>query len=360
MEHIEAWIALSLIPNIGPVSIMKLLEVFQTPEDILNAGISRIRSSGILNKAQLSGFESNACKDDASKILEQLEDMGAHAIGLDNPAYPSSLREISAPPVVLYVRGDLDDIEPSIAMVGTRAPSFYGRQRAQEISRELSSNGITIVSGLARGIDTASHQGALEGISKTVAVLGCGPDIIYPAENAELFHKIIEKGAVVTEFPPGTSPEAGNFPRRNRIISGLSSGVMVIEATIKSGAMITARLAAEQGRMVMALPGSTTNIRSRGPHYLIRQGSTLVENASQVIEECAPQIKNILQSGASDDRTHDKIIDIMSGETMNIEEIALALGVDIKEAATKVSKLELEGKIVRLKGRRFTTRGAHV
>lgn len=355
----QAWVALTLIPHIGPRSILKLLEIFKGPEEILKAPRSELRALNVLTQPQLKALTSGPDMDEVGKTLKKLDGMGADVIVLNDPEYPGILKEISDPPPVLYVRGNISDIQPAVAMVGTRAPSHYGKEVAHFIARDLSIRGISIVSGMARGIDTLSHTGALKGSAKTVAVLGSGLDIIYPAENKELSEQIVSKGAIISEFPPGTKPDAKNFPIRNRIISGLSLGVIVVEATIKSGAMITARLAGEQGRFCMAVPGAVTNVRSQGPHSLIRQGAILVENADDILMEILPQVQTMVKTDDKNaEETIDPIKEVIRGQELTIEEIASEIGKGIKETSKMITMLELNGEIIRIKGNKFTARSA--
>lgn len=356
MDRTEAWVTLDLIPNIGPVSVKKLIEIFKSPENILSVPVARIKETGILNAGQLRSFSRGPDKEAVGKALSALKEHEASAIPIDDARYPEILRQIEDPPFLLYVKGSLEEIEPSVAVVGTRAPSHYGRETAYSLARNLSMKGIVIVSGLARGIDTAAHTGALEGEANTIAVLGTGIDITYPPENAGLAERIARKGAVITEYPPGTNPDAGNFPRRNRIISGLSAGVIVVEAAYRSGALITSRFAAEQGKTVMAVPGQVTNIRAQGPHHLIRQGAALVRDADDVIAEIAPQIKRIIGGAETGGQPDDEIVGLIGGDPLSIEDIAHELDLDIIETTKRVSILELTGKIVRIEGNRFMAR----
>ncbi|HDP26438.1 MAG TPA: DNA-protecting protein DprA [Deltaproteobacteria bacterium] len=359
MQGKEAWIALDLMGTIGPRSILKLLEVYGKPESILAAPTRELRELGILKKTQLASLAAGPDEKRVSGILESLRTLNAHAVCLDDALYPRLLKDLTDPPVVLYCMGSLESIEPAIAVVGTRAPSHTGREHAYTLSRDLSMKGVCIVSGLARGIDTQAHTGALEGIGSTVAVLGSGLDVLYPPENTSLAERIAQRGAVITEFPPGTSPDAKNFPRRNRILSGLSVGTVVIEATLRSGALITARMASEYGRLVMALPGSITNVRTQGPHLLIRQGATLIQNADEVMEEIAPQVKSLIRSSAALPDHHDDIVDLLVADPLSIEEIAQVLNKDIPEITSRVSRLELAGAITKGEGNRFSVRREH-
>ncbi len=359
MERTEAWIALDLIPGIGPRTIHKLLEIYHTAENILAAPLSQINALSFLTAAQKKSLAAGV--DDAmlAKATETLDANGGHAVCLFDPHYPEMLRHIADPPSVLYIKGQLEDLQPAVAIVGTRAPSQYGKDMALRLGRDLSTMGISVVSGLARGIDTCAHQGALQGIAKTVCVLGSGIDTIYPPENSSLAQAIAQQGAVVSEFPPGTRPDPGNFPRRNRIISALSTGVIVIEAAYKSGALITARFAGEQGKCLMATPGAVTNIRSQGPHHLLRQGAVLVRDAADVIEEIAPQVKGFIAETEKHSEERDEIITACSGQALSIDDIAHELHMSIPEVTQRISMLELSGAIIKVEGNRFMARSSN-
>jgi DNA processing protein len=355
----QAWISLDLLPAIGPRTAFRLIQTFRTPEAVFSAPAGRIAGLDYLNARQKDALLAGPDENRVRQILQALDAMGARAVCLDDAAYPDPLKEIHDPPCVLYVKGDIQDLQPSVAIVGTRSPTLYGRETACRLARDLSSQGISVVSGLARGIDREAHLGALKGIARTVAVLGSGIDVIYPPEHRELSESIATAGALVSEFPPGTRPDAGNFPRRNRIISGLCQAVVVVEASLKSGAMITARYALDQGRPVMAVPGNITNVRSQGPHQLIAQGAVLVQGASDVLAEIAPQVKRILGRLKQSPNSPDDILTMASGSPVSIDEIAAHLKIDTMEATRRVSRLELAGTIERIAGNRFITRSVH-
>ncbi len=352
----EAWITLSQIEHIGPRTILGLLEHYPDPRAILNEPIKNIEKLGILNSRQLKSL-ANHNREMGAQTIEQTKGCGARVISLHDSEYPASLKEIHDPPPVIYIKGSLADIEPSVAIVGTRSPSHSGQQQSHAIAQRLSLNGISIISGLARGIDSAAHNGCLSGPSPTVAVLGSGIDKIYPAENSKLATSITQQGAVISEYPPGIRPDPQNFPRRNRIIAGLSLATVVIEATIRSGAMITARLAAESGRQIMALPGSVTNIRTKGPHKLIRDGATLIENAEDILMEIAPHLKDVLNRQS---RADSELGTIFGGEALTMEQIADIRGRSINEIADWLSQLELTGSIERIPGGRYIVRSDNV
>jgi DNA processing protein len=359
MNSTQAWIALDLLPAIGPKTVRRLLRVFKTPASVFDASAEAISGLGFLNRSQVEAILAGPDESRVREIMESLEAAGARAICMDDPGYPEILKEIDDPPSVLYTRGSLDDLQPAVAMVGMRSPSLYGKETAFRIARDLSAQGISIISGLARGIDKEAHRGALEGIAGTVAVLGSGIDIIYPPEHEGLAQSIGAKGAVVSEFPPGTRPDAKNFPRRNRIISGLSQAVVIVEATLKSGAMITARYALDQGRQVMAVPGNITNVRSQGPHRLITQGALLVQNAQDVLAEIAPQVSGIVRELKQATDESDDILTLASCSPVSVDEIAQNLDIDVSEASRRVSRLELAGSLERIAGNRYITRSIH-
>jgi DNA processing protein len=313
------------------------------------------------------------------EIDREIESAGKAGTAVITPAdasYPRALLNIHNYPAVLYVRGTLLENEPCIAVVGSRRASPYGKQTTFNLSRDLAMNGLTVVSGMARGIDTAAHRGTLTGKGRTIAVLGSGLDVIYPPENKELFEEIASRGAVVTEFPFGTEPLAPHFPSRNRIISGMSLGIVVVEAGEKSGSLITAGCALEQGREVFAVPGSIDSPVSKGTHYLLRQGAKLVENAGDVIEEILPQMDAPMQArlrnaGASPilsrtaqgqasaprlrklGSTEEAVLRLISDKPSGIDEIISGSGLGSPDALTVLLNLEISGFIDQLPGKRF-------
>lgn len=285
MDKLYPWFCLKNVPGIGNHLFKRLIDRFSLPEAVFQAsqqelleveGISKRQSAAILNyKAPLS----------IKAELDQANQKEYKIITLADSLYPPLLKEIPDPPPFLYVSGNLDGSPKNIAVVGSRNPTAYGISITQKLCADLSAHDITIISGMAVGIDTAAHQGALAGKGNTIAVLGSGFNKIYPSQNLRLFEKISEKGAVISEFALNTEPEAHHFPIRNRVISGMSMGTVVVEATRKSGSLITARLAAEQNREVFAVPGSIQSFKSTGTHALIKQGAKLVENAQDILEE---------------------------------------------------------------------------
>ena len=286
------WIALNMTPGVGPRAATKLLERFGSADAIFHARRGELESLRI-KPATIESLIKREFHEKALVELERVKDIGGDVLILDDGSYPTLLREIDDPPPVLYVKGDWQACfeQPGIGVIGSRKCSTYGENASEMLSRDLASRGITIVSGLARGIDTAGHRGAIRGNGRTVAVMGTGIDSIYPKENNGLVRDILASGGcLVTQFPLGTPPIPENFPYRNRIISGLSLGVLIIEASERSGSLITARLAMEQNREVMAVPGNITSGNSFGTNYLIKSGAKLVQQWQDVVAELPSEI----------------------------------------------------------------------
>ena len=290
-NSLRDWLALTHVSKLGPIRIHSLLEIFDNPAAILSAGISGWQQAGLSDKMIQHLSAPDWDKVDAD--LKWAEQDNASILTLDDDRYPSLLKNIPDAPPVLYILGQAEILQlPQIAIVGSRNPTHAGKDIAHDFSAYLTSMGMSVTSGMALGIDAAAHQGALDSMKNnpaghgfTIAVTGTGLDRVYPAKNCELAHKIAENGVLISEYAPGTPPLPGNFPRRNRIISGLSMGVLVVEAALQSGSLITARLATEQGREVFAVPGSIHHPLAKGCHALIRQGAKLVETAEHILEE---------------------------------------------------------------------------
>jgi DNA processing protein len=288
----KEWIALNMTPGVGPRVATKLLERFGSPDGVFHARRAELESLRV-KPATIESIIKREFEDAAEKELERVKSAGGDILILDDGSYPEMLREIADPPITLYVRGEWQACfeQPCVAVIGSRQCSTYGANAAEMLSRDLASRGVCVVSGLARGIDTAAHKGAIAGKGKTVAVLGTGLDTVYPKENARFVNEILDAGgAIVTQFPLGTPPLKDNFPYRNRIISGLSLGVLIIEASERSGSLITARLATEQNREVMAVPGNITSRNSFGTNYLIKAGAKLVQQWQDVVAELPAEI----------------------------------------------------------------------
>jgi DNA processing protein len=288
------WLALTLVPGLGTRTAGKLLDRFRTPLAIFRASRTELEAAGV-SGAVAQSIASGCSFDDALDQQRKMAQHGTLAIALSDPRYPALLREIFDPPVMLFARGRLELLQPfHFAVVGTRRPTPYGLAVAERLCADLARAGLTIVSGMARGIDSAAHKGALAAGGDTVAVLGCGVDIIYPSENRKLASDLAAKGLLISEFAMGSTAFPQNFPVRNRIISGMSSGVLVVEGAQYSGSAITAKLALDQGREVFAVPGNITSKASWGPNLLIKQGAKLIQDWNDVIVELPPDVRRQL------------------------------------------------------------------
>ena len=288
------WLALRLVPGLGNRIAKRLLDALGSATEVFRASPSELESLGVPSHV-IRNLAAGTVFEAAIQEVEQARQLGTRILTIREADYPALLKEIFDPPLVLYVRGELALLRaPSLAVVGTRRTTPYGRAMAERLAADLTSRGLVIVSGLARGVDSVAHRAALDIGGKTTAVLGTGADVIYPSENKKLFERIMEHGVIVSEFPLRSFPAPQNFPIRNRIISGLSLGVIVVEAAQHSGALITARLAMEQNREVFAIPGSLTNRNSWGPHVLIKQGAKLVQDWQDVVEELPAEVRQQL------------------------------------------------------------------
>ncbi len=373
----KEWIALNMTPGVGPRAAARLLERFGSAEGVYGA----LRSELERLRLRPEAVESIALRDrfaEAARELERVREReGADVLVLDDGAYPQLLREIPDPPVTLYVRGRWAECldAPCVGVVGSRRCSAYGQNVAMSLARELASRGVTIVSGLARGIDAAAHRGALEASGRTVAVLGTGLDEVYPRDHAKLAAEIVERGgALVTQFPLGTPPVAENFPYRNRIISGLSLGVVVVEASENSGSLITARLALEQGREVFAVPGNITSRNSFGTNYLIKgAGAKLVQQWQDIVAEFPTEVAaRILppEPKKGGKRAHAEAsvpADLSEGEravftllstdeAVHIDDLAQSAGLPVQELTGVLLGLEMRELVRQLPGRCFVRR----
>jgi len=329
------WLALRLVPGLGTRSAGKLLERLRTPQAIFRATRTELEAAGMSGTVAQS-IASGCTFEDAVTQQEKMAASDAVVVTLGDPRYPPRLREIFDPPILLYARGRVEMLEAlMLAVVGTRRPTAYGLAVAERLSADLSHAGLTIVSGMARGIDTAAHKGALAAGGGTVAVLGCGVDVIYPTENRKLTAEIAAKGLVLSEFPMGSPAFPQNFPIRNRIISGMSLGVLVVEGAQYSGSAITARLAMDQGREVFAVPGNITSKLSWCPNLLIKQGARLVQDWNDVVADLPPESRRHLI-----DEGRKKIL-AEGGVTDGAEQASLLNGPAAELAATSRRTLEL-------------------
>jgi DNA processing protein len=352
---------LSLIPGVGPKTRKKLLERFGSPAAVLAAAPSELRAiEGVGPKLVQKIVEEEHGDYDAEAILDACRDKGIDILTENHPSYPRALKEIHDPPGVLFVRGKLLEQDAlAIGIVGTRHGTPYGLRQAERLAASLSRAGLTIVSGLARGIDAAAHRGALSAGGRTIAVLASGVMNIYPPEHDKLAEEVAAHGAVISEAPPHMEPLAGTFPQRNRIISGLSLGVIVVEAADRSGALITARHAYEQGKEVFAVPGSVENRTVRGCHRLIRDGAKLVETADDVLEELGP----LVEAAKREDgvvvhhpaelllnELEQQVLSAIPGEATPLDAIIAATGLPVPQVLATVSVLEMRRLVRRLSG----------
>jgi DNA processing protein len=347
-----------MLPDIGPVFSRKLLSVFETPERIFTTGINDLLSVEGIGSNRAKNIKDFSSWAEVEKQIKGLEKKGIRTVSLDNASYPEMLREIEDAPVVLYMKGDIQPHDRyAIAIVGSRKPTPYGTSVAETISEELASMGFTIVSGMARGIDSLSHRGALRAGGRTIAVLGSGLDVPYPPENKGLMDKIVSSGCVMSEFPPGAPPDKENFPRRNRLISGLSLGVLIVEATSDSGSLITAEYALEQGREVFAVPGNITSSTSEGTNELIKKGAILTRKAEDIVEDLAPVLKGFIRikEKAKIEVTdeEEKLCNVLSGEPKHIDVISRESRLPASKVLGILLSLELKGVVRQTTGKRF-------
>jgi len=287
MADILDWVSLSLVPGLGVTGFGRLVDFFAGPDGVLRATAKERSQVGGIRAEALQGLSDvSAVRKRGEQELERLTGLGGLAICLEDRSYPSLLRQISTPPPVLYIRGRKELLESCcVAIVGSRAATSYGHRIASALAHDLAGRGVAVVSGLALGIDTCAHAGALSASGATIAVLGCGLDVVYPQQNRRLYEQIQHGGLLVTEYPLGTRPEGFRFPARNRIIAGMSYGVVVVEAAKKSGSLITAEFALEEGRDVFAVPGQVDSFKSAGAHWLLQQGAKLVLSSGDILEE---------------------------------------------------------------------------
>lgn len=386
--HQREWLALAMLPGVGAVQFVRLLARFGSPGKVL--GASQAALEEVVPRSLAERIRGYRGAVDVGAQERALGEFGARLVTMDDPDYPEALAEIYSPPLVLFVRGDIRAASAcGVAIVGTRKPSPYGLRAAEYLARDLAAHGVTVISGMAQGIDAAAHRGALDAGGRTIAVLGCGTDIAFPRQHAALMEEIIANGCVISQFPFGMKPLAGNFPQRNRIISGLAQGVAVVEAAPRSGALITARAAAEQGREVFAVPGMITERNAQGPHALIQQGAKLVQNAQDIIVElnfdplhaqavpeappapaapapsadAQPPRQTAPPPGPSQPRAQPAasgvekdILDALAPDGSFVDEIALVCRIPVSEALSTLTLLELKGLVRQFSGKRFAPR----
>jgi DNA processing protein len=371
--HLLEWVALTMTPGLGPTRARKLVERFGSADAVFRASLTELESTGI-QAVSAQALATGKSAELAREEIARAAAADATMVSFDDAGYPPRLKEIYDPPLVLYARGNAEVLtRPGIAMVGTRHPTPYGLGMAERLACDLATHGLVIISGMARGVDTASHRGAIAAKGKTVAVFGTGVDVIYPKENSRLSEQILALGgALISEFPIGTHPAPQNFPIRNRILSGMSVGVLVVEAAEYSGTRITARCALEQNRDVFAVPGNVTNKNSWGPNTLIKQGAKLVATWEDVWEDLPAEVRLALtpttspESSASSSASlfpdeglppHEKrILGLLkSDESTHIDEIVEKLETELSssEIFAALFELELSGKVRQMPGKNF-------
>lgn len=356
MAELELLVALNMIPYLGPVRIRGLLNYIKTYRDFMNAQRSDFLEIPGINQKICDAILESRKKVNPLEEIKRASELGAKIITFEDKDYPRLLAEIYDPPPVLYSLGEISVLnQKSVAIVGTRKPTAYGRKIAEQMGGELAEFNINVVSGLARGIDACAHRGALKAGGPTTAVLGCGIDVVYPPENYEIMKEIIKAGCVVSSFPIGTRPLASNFPARNRIISGTSLGTVVIEAAEKSGSLITADFALEQGREVFAVPGSVFSPYSRGTHKLIKQGAKLVENVNDILEELNLKLKSDSSMKTSFDiagigQEEIEVLNLVDYHPVSLEFLVQKTGKSPQEISAVITRLQLKDLIALLPG----------
>jgi DNA processing protein len=356
-ENRQFWVGFNLVKGIGAVRLKALIEVFGDIERAWHASPDDLRKIGI-DARTIENFTLTRRDVSLDKVWDHIQNLGIKVLTWDDDGYPARLREVTPSPPVLYFRGNIHpDDHWAVAIVGTRRITSYGQQVTERIATKLSHAGIAIVSGLARGIDSVAHQAALDSGGRTIAVLGCGVDRIYPPENRKLAGKILERGALLSDYPPGTPPEASNFPPRNRIISGLSMATVVVEAGKRSGALITASYAAEQGREVFAVPGNVLAPQSRGTNRLIRDGARILLDPQEILEVLdltrvteQSAARTVLPSNA----VEAQLFGVLSHEPLHVDDIRRQTKLNIEEVTSTLALMELKGMVRQVGGMRYT------
>lgn len=360
MEEREAWLALNMVPHVGPATFAALLDHFGTARRILKAPRKTLECIPGVGPITAKAIRSFPVEETVAREQKRVTTRGLRFVTLRDTGYPVPLQEIPQPPPVLYLRGSWEDQDRrAVAIVGSRNPTPYGREVAERLAFDLATRGLTIVSGMARGIDAAAHRAALRPGGRTVAVLGSGADVIYPSEHRKLAEAIAERGALLSEFPLGTGPLKGNFPQRNRLISGLSLGVIVVEAGVDSGALITANHALEQGKEVFAVPGLVTGRLSRGCHGLIKAGAKLTEGWEDVVEELRAltfyprEVVSPIRSLPAVDGEETRVLQLLGAEPLHIDAVIAGSKLPVPAVAAALLSLEMKGWVKQFSGKTF-------
>ncbi len=365
MPNLEAWLTLHLTPGLGPAACKRLTDFFGDPQKVLEADRQSLSKVPGVKKSSAEALAQRPAKEEVEKEINDARTKGVTIITWEDATYPDLLRNIHTPPMVLYTKGLVEHLNsPCLAIVGARAATSYGRQVSENMAYQLAQYDITVVSGLALGIDAAAHNGALDANGRTIAVLGCGIDIVYPRQNQALYEKISQKGLLLSEYPFGTQPESFRFPARNRIISGLSLGVLVVEAARRSGSLITAELALEQGREVFAIPGMVHSPKSEGAHRLLKEGAKLVQHVDDILEELPLKVSSVSQAEGQQASQDSALAQTVSPEEMKvfsflevypkpIDEIIAATGLTASTVNELLLLLELKGMVASLPGNQY-------
>ncbi len=360
MSDVPYWVGFNLVSGIGPSRFRRLLGYFGTAETAWRASPRDLALAG-LDAKTLESLVSRRARIDLDREMDRIERAGVLLVTLEDDSYPPLLRQVTDAPPLLYVRGAIrTGDELAIAVVGTRRATVYGKQVCEQLTREVAGRGVTIVSGLARGIDAIAHRAALDAGGRTIAVVASGVDVVYPPEHRSLAHEIVDNGAIISEYPFGAPPEAGNFPARNRIISGMTRLTLVVEAGETSGALITANFALEQGRDVLAVPGSILAAGCIGTNRLIQQGAKLVQNADDVLDELdVGTVGRQLEFRAMvpEDPIERSLLNILTGEPAHIDEIVRQTNLPVATVSSALALLELKGMARHVGGMSYVTTG---
>ena len=356
-QNVKYWVGFNIVPSIGPAKVRALLDHFGDLETAWHADSGALKQAGMDRRA-LYNLSRVRSQIDLDAEMAKLDKHHVTVLTWEDDAYPSLLKQIYAPPPVLYVRGTLSiDDEWAVGVVGTRRATSYGKQVARMLGADLARSNVTVVSGLARGIDGIAHQAALDAGGRTIAVMACGLDQVYPPEHRKLAQAIVENGALVSDYPLGTRPEARNFPPRNRIISGLSLGVVVVEAGRRSGALITAEFALEQGREVFAVPGNIVSRTSVGSNRLIRDGARMVLGVQDILEELnLTMIEHQAEARAflPADPTEARLLNLVSDDPTHVDELCRQSNLPIHEVSSTLAMMELKGMVRQVGGMQYT------
>lgn len=365
MNNLQAWLTLHLTPNLGTIGCQRLVEAFGSPIEVFKAKQTDILRAKGVKKSALTLLANEPPFAAMEKELAKAKAMGVKIVSLDDNEYPALLRTIYAPPVILYLRGSFEVISrPAVAIVGSRAATAYGVKIARKLAADLTMRGVMVVSGMALGIDTAAHYGTLDRGGPTIAVLGCGVDVIYPRQNMKLYGEIMKNGLIVSEYPLGTKPESFRFPSRNRIISGMAMGTVVVEAAKRSGSLITARMAMDEGREVFAIPGRIDSFKSAGTHHLLQEGAKLVNSVEDILEEL-PMVSSSGKSGQEDNTSksgkvvnlkveEEAVLGLLDAYPESMDNLIMRSGLSAAKINEIMLMLEIKGLVEVAPGQQFS------